>query len=192
MRTIVFLSLLAGCATGPTSLQVETASLTVHTTETVALPAVRGLDAKGGPVELTTAPTWTVSPESVAKLSADGTHLELLGDGTATATATLGEVSTTFTVEVSLPDTLTVSAIPALEVGQSAPLSATVLADGTALDGQTITFASSDPAIATVTGDLLTAVAPGEIELTATSGALTQTLDVAIIAPAEAPVAAVE
>lgn len=193
MRTLVFLSFVTGCATGPASLEVSPATQTVHTTESVALPAVTGLDAKGAPMELTEQPTWTVTPDSVAKLSADGHSLELIGDGTATATAKIGEVTATFTLEVSLPDTLTLAPMPATQVGLSTPLVATVSADGTPLaEHEPIVFAVSDPALATVEGDLLRATAPGELDVTATSGSLSTTAHVTILPAAEAPVADVE
>lgn len=85
------------------------------------------------------------------------------------------------------PATLTVTA------GQSGQLAATPKdASGTALGGRVVTWASSNPAVATVSGSgLVTGVTPGAATVTATSEGQSGTAAVTVTAAAPAPVATV-
>ncbi len=78
-----------------------------------------------------------------------------------------------------------------LVVGTTVQLQArTLAANGTLLSGRTITWASSAPAVATVSGaGLVTAVAPGTAMVTATSEGQSASVEVTVIPP---PVATVE
>lgn len=181
MRNVLSFVLLAGCATGPASLEITPATATVHNLNAVPLPGVVARDASGQTMELTDPATWTVSPETVAKLSADGHSIELLADGTATVTAAVGEINATYTIEVSLPDALEMSPVDGLQVGMTIPLDAKVLADQAELaEHEPVTFTVSDPAIATVQDNQILGVAPGEVTVTATMGALTKELKVTV------------
>jgi hypothetical protein len=78
-----------------------------------------------------------------------------------------------------------------LVVGTSAQLQARTLdASGGVLNGRTVTWTSATPAVATVSGTgLVTAVAPGETQVTATSEGRSAQLAITVIPP---PVASVE
>jgi uncharacterized protein YjdB len=89
-------------------------------------------------------------------------------------------------VEVAAPETdaITLSATElTLEVGETAPLSATLTAaDGTDVTGlRPVAFASDDPSVATVDADgVITAVAPGDATLTITSDGATANATVTV------------
>jgi len=74
-----------------------------------------------------------------------------------------------------------------LQVGSFYEIMATVRdAGGNVLTGQTLTWTSSDPAVATVTpadSNRVRAVSPGSVTITATSGTLSGTAIVTVIAP---------
>lgn len=71
-----------------------------------------------------------------------------------------------------------------LEIGQSVTLVATPRdATGTALTGRTITWSTSAPAVATVTGGVVTAVSAGPATITASSEGKTATAQITVNAP---------
>lgn len=71
-----------------------------------------------------------------------------------------------------------------LEIGQSVTLVATPRdATGTALAGRTIAWSSSAPAVATVTGGVVTAVSAGPATITASSEGKTATAQITVNAP---------
>ena len=135
--------------------------------------------------------TWDVAPPEVAALTADKKGVEPKADGDATVTAKSGTLSSKITLTVALPDDITVGGITdggTIAKDATATLTGSVTAKGEAVDGQTVTFTSSDPNIAKVDGMTLTAVAEGPVTITAKSGDLTKDvkLTVGTAAPAGA------
>ena len=125
------------------------------------------------PEGLTDPVTWESSDEAIA--SVDGTGLVTAnGVGNADITVSCGDVSAVCHVSVQIlaeeihltPDSL------ALAAGQTASIQAQVGPDNTT--DKTVTWASSNEAVATVAQDgTVTAVAPGTAEISATCGGVT-------------------
>ena len=129
---------------------------------------------------------FTSSNTAVASVSGSGL-VEALTAGSATITATVDDVSNTITIVVEEDTTpANVSLDPGdtnLGVGDTLTFTGTVTtAGGDTLSGETVTFSSTETAVATVdpsTG-LVTAVAVGRTNLVATSGALADTVEVSV------------
>lgn len=130
--------------------------------------------------------TWSSSDESVATVSADGL-VQAIAEGTAVITATAGGKSATCPVTVSKPAPVIVdvtevqlsSSELTLIEGESAQLTATVLPDN-ATD-KTVTWTSSDEAIATVSADgIVKAIAEGTAVITATADGKSATCNVTV------------
>ncbi|MYD15037.1 MAG: Ig domain-containing protein [Gemmatimonadetes bacterium] len=160
----------------------------VATTVTVA-PATASLSSLGETVQLgatvrdqngdvmTGAPVrWASGDEAVASVDADG--LVTAGaNGMATITATSGTASGTASVTVAQAPAavaVTPGSVTLAAVGETAQFSATVQdANGHAVAGAALSWASEDEAVATVDANgLVTAVANGTATITATSGSL--------------------
>ncbi|HET6362306.1 MAG TPA: Ig-like domain-containing protein [Gemmatimonadota bacterium] len=130
--------------------------------------------------------TFTSSDTAVASVSGSGL-VEALTAGSATITATVDDVSDTITIVVEEDSTAAnVTLDPGdtnLAVGDTLTFTGTVTtAGGDTLSGETVTFSSTETAVATVdpaTG-LVTAVAVGRTNLVATSGALADTVEVSV------------
>lgn len=182
--------LLVGCSTAPSALEIEgDEGVVVHALGEVSLPAVQALDANGQPMQGDHTVVWSVTPDTVGRLAADGGSVELIGEGTATVTATIGTVTDVFTVTVALPDTVAIDTAPfaGLTVGQAVTPSAQVTADGTVIAGAPITWSVSDPAVATISeAGEFSFVAPGTVTLTATSGDLSASVELTAAPPATA------
>ena len=121
--------------------------------------------------------SWATSSASVATVSSSGL-VTSVANGTATATATSGSANGTAAVTVAqaaasivLSDTLLSFSAP----GDTIRLTATVKDDnGHEMSDATVTWTTSDSTLATVTSDgLVTAVAVGTVDITATSGSIT-------------------
>ena len=121
--------------------------------------------------------SWATSSASVATVSSSGL-VTSVANGTATATATSGSANGTAAVTVAqtaasivLSDTLLSFSAP----GDTIRLTATVKDDnGHEMSDATVTWTTSDSTLATVTSDgLVTAVATGTVDITATSDSIT-------------------
>lgn len=129
---------------------------------------------------------FTSSNTGVATVSNSGL-VEAVTAGSANITATVDNVSDTITVVVEEDTTpANVTLDPGdtnLAVGDTLTFTGTVTtAGGDTLPGETVTFSSTETAVATVdpsTG-LITAVAVGRTNLVATSGALADTVEVSV------------
>jgi uncharacterized protein YjdB len=134
---------------------------------------------------------WASSNEGVATVAANGT-VTAVAPGSATITATSEGKSGTASVTVTAPAPAPVASVtvdPAtvsLTTGGTQQVTATPRdAQGNALAGRAVTWQSGNTAVATVspTG-LITAVAPGNTTVTATSEGKVGTVTVSVAAPA--------
>ena len=125
--------------------------------------------------------TWASSDEAIATVDSEG-KVSAVGIGTATITATCGDVSATCEVTVSPVPAESVTLNKAsleLLIGGSETLVATVKPDDTTY--KTITWTSSNEAIATIDSDgKVTAIALGTATITATCGSVSATCEVTV------------
>src|SRR5438477_12875 len=136
--------------------------------------------------------TWSSSSSSVASVNGSGL-VTGAGAGSATITATSEGQSGTSGVTVTFVPVASVTVNPAsasVQVGQTVQLSATPRdANGNALPGRTVTWASTNTTVATVNGQgLVTTKVVGSATITATSEGQTGTAAITVTA---APVATV-
>jgi uncharacterized protein YjdB len=153
----------ASVAVSPASLSIVAGS----TGQLTATPA----DASGNPLSGRTV-TWQTNPASVATVSASG-MVTAVAAGAATISATSEGKSGTAAVTVAPVPVASVAVSPATATvlaGNTVQLAATPkAADGDPLAGRTVTWTSSNPAVATVNSSgLVTAVAAGTVTITAT------------------------
>jgi len=135
--------------------------------------------------------TWSSSNTNIATVASDGT-VTAVGVGTATITATSEGKTGTATVNVSAPPPAPVASVSVspttanLTTGGTQQITATPRdAQGNALTGRTVTWASGNTAVATVTqAGLITAVGPGSTSVTATSEGKVGTVAVTVTPPA--------
>ena len=157
----------------PTGIKVDPPEATLTAIgETIQL-AARVVDPNDRTIEGATA-TWQSSDEAVASVSTDGL-VTAVGNGVASVTATLGDVSESIDVTVrQKPASIVINPDRAIlaEVGRTMRLTATVLdPNGHKIEGAEVTWSSSDEAIATVDYQgLVAAVGSGTAEITAQSG----------------------
>lgn len=117
--------------------------------------------------------TWTSSASAVATVSTTGV-VTAVNEGSATITATAEGKSGTAQITVTGRPVASVIITPQIAnvlVGQTSQFTAAVRdASGTTLTGRTVSWTTSNTAIATISASgLLTAVAPGSVIVTATS-----------------------
>ena len=141
--------------------------------------------------------TWSSSNTAVATVTQAGA-VTGVSAGSATITATSEGVSANaaVTIQSTVAPVASVAVTPAsaaLTVGQGTQLQATLRdASGNILTGRTITWTSSNGAVATVSATgYVTTVAAGSATITATSGGVSGSASVSVTAPAPAPVASV-
>ena len=183
------------------------ATLTVHTVvgSVVVSPAAAALQV-GSTVQLAAVPqssdgtplpdrpvTWSSSNPVIATVSTTGL-VTAQGIGSATISASSEGKTGTAAITVSPVPVASVTVAPAsqsLPAGNSVQLTATAFDSvGNALAGRSLTWTSGNPAVALVsTAGLVTAVAPGQAVVTATSEGKSGSATITVIA---APVATVE
>jgi len=168
--------------------QSGTAAVTVSTVpvaSVVVSPASANMSV-GGTTQLSATPkdaagnvlagrlvTWTSSSSAIATVSAGGL-VSGAAVGSATITATSEGQSASATITVATVPVAAVAMSPATAavlVGATVQFTATLLdAAGNVLSGRSVTWASTGPAVATVSSTgLVTGVAPGAVTITATS-----------------------
>ncbi len=189
---IALLSLLVGCAPVPASITFDGGpNVTVHKMDTVDVLKASVLDAEKHAIEPQPVAVWTVGPDTVATLV--GNKLTPVADGIATITATVGTVKGSYTFTVALPNKIEIAGYDAaapVGIGATATLTGTVMAGADKIEGETVAWTSSKPEFATVdAAGLVTGVADGVTTITASSGNLAQTLDIAVGTAAIAAVA---
>jgi hypothetical protein len=181
---MLLIALVVGCAQKPAKIEFSGEPVqVVHNTDALGVQQATVKDADGNALEPQPAVTWKVEPETVAKL--EGSKVVPAANGVATITATTGDVHGSYRVSVALPDKVEIAGAPEggnLGAGATVELTATVKAGDTAIEGQTIAWSTSDPAIATVDNGKVTGAAMGAATITATSGALSGTAAINVVA----------
>jgi uncharacterized protein YjdB len=186
-RSAVLVALaLAACGPSVKTVSVDPAKATLDAKgATAALKAV-AKDDKGQPVDLGKQKVaWTSSAPQVAAVDEAGT-VTALRSGDATVTAAVGEVKGQAQVVVAIPGSVSVS-LPSRELrpGETVVLSVVVVDDAgkPIAIPRTITWSTSDPAIASVTDGKVVATGPGTATITAATGALRGTSQVTVRVP---------
>lgn len=178
-------ALLIGCSPEPASIKFAgEPTQTVHTMDAVPVNKATVLDKNGKALEPQPTLTWKATPPTVAAIDDKKGMVTPKANGEATIEATVGAVKSNYKFVVALPDKVEVAgytAGSAWPVGQAAQLTATVKAGDAAIEGQTITWESSNTAVATVdaSGNVM-GVTEGTATIKATSGALSGSVDVTI------------
>src|SRR5438034_4478900 len=172
------------------SVTVSPASASAQVGQTVQLFATTK-DSTGA-VLTGRAVSWSSSNPSVATVSGSGL-VAGLATGSATLTATSEGQSGISSISVSNVSVASVAVTPAsatIQVSQTQQLAATLKdASGNTLSGRAVSWSSSNPSVATVSGSgLVTGIAPGSATLSATSEGQSGT---AAIAVTTVPVASV-
>lgn len=179
---LALLALIA-CSPEPASIKFDgEATVTVHTMDAVAVNKATVLDKDGKALEPQPAVSWSVTPDTVAKL--DGAKVTPVAAGEATVEAKVGEIKASYKLVVAPPDKVEIAgydAAKAWPVGAAAQLTAAVKAGDAVVEGQAVTWSSSDANIAEVDANgNVTGKAEGKATITATSGQLTATVEVTI------------
>ena len=129
---------------------------------------------------------WSSSAPTVATVTADGT-VTAVSNGTASITATVEGVSGTasFTVVDPIASVLVTPATVTLPVGANEQVTASARdAKGAPLTGRPVVWASSNPAVATINASgIVTAVAAGSANITATVEGVDATATVTVLRP---------
>jgi uncharacterized protein YjdB len=186
-RSAIFVVLaLAACGPSVKTVTVEPGKTTLDAKgATVRLSAV-ARDDKGQPIDTAKLKVaWTSSTPQVAAVDEGGT-VTAQRSGEAAITAAIGEVKGSAALVVSIPVSISVSAASRdLRPGETVVLSVVVVDDtGKPVTvPRTISWTTSDPAIATVVDGKVVAVGPGTATVTASAGPLKGTSSVAVKIP---------
>jgi uncharacterized protein YjdB len=134
--------------------------------------------------------TWTSSNTSVATV--ENGVITTKGQGSTTITVSCGSVSASTTLTVAAPALASITISPknpSAKVGDPLQFSAAgTMTDGTAASGVTINWSSSSPSVASIDASgLATAKAEGNTTITASSGSISDSTTLSIMA-AENPV----
>jgi uncharacterized protein YjdB len=167
------------------SVTVSPASTSLFVGQTAQL-AVTTKDSAGNVLTGRTI-TWSSSSTTIATVSATGL-VTAKAAGSATITATSEGKNGTAAVSVTVVPVASVGVSPAsssISIGGTAQLAATPKdSAGNALTGRVVTWASSAPAVATVSASgLVTGVAAGAATITATSEGQSGTATISVTAP---------
>ncbi|MFL5576832.1 MAG: Ig-like domain-containing protein, partial [Gemmatimonadaceae bacterium] len=173
------------------SIELSAAGATLVVGQTYQVTAAVK-DASGSPLPDRVV-TWTSSDEKVVTVSGTGLVTAVAG-GSATITATVDGKSAVMNAAVNAPSVASVSVsanATTLKVGETTQLTAVAKdAGGATLSGQATSWASSNEAVATVSGSgLVTAVGGGSATISATIGGKAGSVSVSVGAVAVASVA---
>jgi len=175
MLTAFLAASFIGCQPQPASITFEGEPLvTVNTLDALPLKKANVLDKAGKPIAQAPKITWTVTPETVAKLDGEKA-VKPLANGEATVTATIGTVKGSYQLVVAVPDKVEIvgyDATKPVPVGGSIQLKANVLAGNKPVEGQKVMWKSADDKFATVNNGKVTGVAPGQVHIVASLGTL--------------------
>ncbi len=191
----------AGCKSGSSATATETVAAVSITPTSASVAAgstqqltATPLDQSGSPITGRTI-TWSSAEPGVATVSSTGLVTGVTAGGPVTITASAGGVNGTAMITVTPPPVATVSVDPAtasIQVGASQPFSATLHdAGGHTLSGRTVTWSSSNAAIASVSnsGAVTGVTIGGPVTITATSEGKSGTAMVTVTAVPVATVA---
>ena len=176
---------LIGCAPEPASIKFDgKPEVVAHTKDAVAVQKATVLDKDGKALDPQPTVSWKVDPGTVAKL--DGTKVTPVGNGEASVEAAVGTVKGTYKFKVAFPDKVEIAGYSApVGVGATATLTANVMAGADKVDGQTVTWTSSDDTKAKVDASgVVTGVAEGTAKIVATAGELKAEQEVTVGAAA--------
>jgi len=126
---------------------------------------------------------WSVQNPGIATVSTAGVVTGVALGSTQVAASVNGKSGiATITVSPAAVATVTVTPSPLpMSVGQTTPLAATVKdQNGTVVTNRVVTWTSSNPAVATVAGGVVTGVASGTATITATSEGKSGTASVTV------------
>jgi uncharacterized protein YjdB len=170
------------------SIAVTPGNVSINTSATRQFTAI-GTYSDQTTQDITSSVTWTSETPAVATVSSTGLASGLTAGNGVAITATSGSVSGRSRVSVTLPaNALTGITLPAssnIPVGATWPIDADGLfANGTGQHPYTyVSWTSSNPAVATVDQGMVTGKTVGTTTLTITSGSLTATGLVNVVAP---------
>ena len=189
------------CSTSPTEIKIGSVLVTLSSNapvvgQTVSASAevrdVNGLAMVNPLLE------WSSSNSSIANVSSDGA-VTAMSAGTAQITAMSSGVSGSAPLTVVVPTPGAVASVSvalgtsALNPGQTTQATATTRdASNNVLTGRVIAWTSNNPAVATVSGSgVVTAVAAGSAQITATSEGVIGSAGLSVAAPPPVAVASV-
>ncbi len=155
------------------------------------------VNSDGDTTAVTLGVRWSTGDTTVAQVSRDGvvtaarsgsTKVTASWHGaTASATLTVSAPTSTSTTVTTTSTAASVSISPSsvtLDVGQEGRLSVSVTdGAGNPMSGVPVTWSSSDPGVATVSGGLVTAVSAGEAVIKSTADGVSGTATVTVNAP---------
>lgn len=173
----------SGWKSTATSLEITPDGFSIAVGSTTQL-SVAARNRKGAEVP-TTPPSWRSSDTTVARVRDGGVTAVKVGTALIVASVDgLADTVTATVTDAALPiDSIAVSPLTAsVIVGQKVGLTAEALAtDGKAVAGSSITWSTSDPAIATVTSaGSVTGVAVGSAKIKASAGGKSSSADVTV------------
>jgi hypothetical protein len=192
---------LAACGDSPSTppaatvaaVSVEPATANLIVARTLQLTATPR-DANGTPVSGRTI-AWHSDNQAAATVTPGG-NVSAVAPGTARITATVDGRAGTATITVQLPTVATVTVTPAtftLGLGGSVQLNAALAdADGNGITGRTVTWSSSQSAVASVDGNgVVRGVTAGTSVITATADGVTGTAQILVTASAAVVIASI-
>lgn len=183
---VLFALVAAACGPSVKSVSVEPAKVTLDAKgATVQLRAV-AKDDKGNPVDPAKVKVaWSSAAPATAAIDETGV-LTAQRSGETSVTAAVGDVKGTAPVVVSIPASISVSAVSReVRPGDTVVLSVVVVDDtGKPVTvPRTISWTSSDAGVARVAEGKVEAVGPGSATITAATGALKGTATVTVRVP---------
>ncbi len=165
----------------------------VHDLDPFPLKTATIFDASGQPLDpQPTDLVWSVAPAGVVVLDSDRRVLTPVGNGDATIEASVGQAKGSYKVVIALPDKVEIDGpdTVGVAVGDTLPLSVTVLVGPDRLDGASLRWYSADATIARVDQmGLVTGVSPGVTQVKAGAGGRSARVEVTVTGKTRGPAA---
>jgi uncharacterized protein YjdB len=189
------------CVRAPTDIQIDSVSVTLSSTAPVvgqvvsASAVVRDMN---GVTMVNPLIEWSSSNSAVAIVTSEGS-VTAMGPGNAQITATSSGVSGNAALTVAVPSPAPVASVSvtlgsgSLNPGQTTQATATMRdASNNVLGDRTVSWSSSNTSVATVSAaGVVTAVAVGSAQITATSEGVSGNAGASVVAPPPVAVATV-
>jgi hypothetical protein len=196
VRLILLSTALAACSggksggtTAPPPVAPPTPTVTSVTVSpgSVLLTSLGGTRAFAADIRLSNgtsgsqAVTWTSADPAIATVSSTGT-VTAVARGQTTITASVGVLQGSATVVVATPQTIAITPVTTTltSLGQTATLVSEVRLSNGDVSTLPVTFSSSLPTVAIVSGNVVTAVANGQTVITASVGTISSTATVTV------------